>query len=60
MEELPSVRWTDVATKQDLAMFEHQLEATIDDGIRIVVVTMMTLFTVGFLALIAMTTVALR
>ncbi len=58
MELLPSVGWADVATKQDLEILEHRLEAKFERGIRTVLVTMMTLFTVGFLATIAATMVA--
>ena len=58
MELLPSVGWVDVATKQDLEILEHRLEAKFERGIRTVMVTMMALFTVGVLATIAATMVA--
>jgi hypothetical protein len=59
MELLPPVGWADVATKQDLALLEHRFEARLERGIRTVVVTMMSLFIAGFVAVVAAAVLAI-
>jgi hypothetical protein len=54
MELLPPVGWADVATKHDLDVLEHRLEARLDArferGFRQILVTVSSILIGGFLA----------